>query len=147
MIKARNVSLVYRDGTVALQNINLNLHQGGLFYVIGPSGSGKTSLMKLLMGMEFPATGFLEVMGQPIHKRETAKIRKLRRDIGPVFQEFKLILGRTAIENVIMGMRFWIFHCKKQENQLKTLWFVSGLNIKHLLWWISYHMVKPNVLR
>jgi cell division transport system ATP-binding protein len=106
MIKARNVSLVYRDGTVALKNINLNLHYGGLFYVVGPSGSGKTSLMKLLMGMEFPATGFLEVMGQSMNKRETAKIRKLRREIGPVFQEFKLIPGRTAMENVIMGLRF-----------------------------------------
>jgi len=106
MIKARDVSLVYRDGTVALQNINLDLRRGGLFYVIGPSGSGKTSLMKLLIGMEFPTMGSLQVMGQSMQKSETAKIRKLRRDIGPVFQEFKLIPGRTAIENVIMGMRF-----------------------------------------
>ncbi|MDI9483796.1 MAG: ATP-binding cassette domain-containing protein [Bacillota bacterium] len=130
MIKARNVSLVYRDGTVALQNINLNLHQGGLFYVIGPSGSGKTSLMKLLMGMEFPATGFLEVMGQPIHKRETAKIRKLRRDIGPVFQEFKLILGRTAIENVIMGMRFLDIPLQKARESAKNALVRVGLEHK-----------------
>lgn len=129
MIKARNVSLVYRDGTVALQNINLDLQLGGLYYVIGPSGSGKTSLMKLLIGMEFPTAGFLEVMGQPMRKRETAKIRKLRRDIGPVFQEFKLISGRTAIENVMMGMRFLNIPLNKAKELAKNT--LSRVGLEH----------------
>ncbi|NLG87978.1 MAG: ATP-binding cassette domain-containing protein [Clostridiaceae bacterium] len=130
MIKARNVSLVYRDGTVALDDVNLDLHAGGLYYVIGPSGSGKTSLMKLLIGIEFPTTGFLEVMGQPMRKRETAKIRKLRRDIGPVFQEFKLISGRTAIENVIMGMRFLDIPMNKAKELAKNALVRVGLEHK-----------------
>lgn len=106
MIQANNVSLVYADGTVALQEINLDIKHGEFVYIVGPSGSGKTSLLKLLMGMEFPSSGTLYVLNQPIEKKETRNIRKLRQSIGPVFQEFRLIPGRTALENVLTGMRF-----------------------------------------
>ena len=106
MIQAKNVSLRYIDGTVALREINLNVKPGEFVYIVGPSGSGKTSLLKLLMGIEFPSAGSLYVMDQPVLKKETRKIRKLRQNIGPVFQEFRLIQGRTALENVLMGMRF-----------------------------------------
>lgn len=106
MIQAKNVSLTYADGTVALRDVSLNIRPGEFVYIVGPSGSGKTSLLKLLMGIEFPSAGSLYVMDQPIVKREAGRIRKLRRSIGPVFQEFRLIQGRTALENVLMGMRF-----------------------------------------
>ncbi len=106
MIEAKNVSLTYQDNTIALKEVNLELKAGELVYITGPSGSGKTSLLKLLMGMEYPTMGTLNVMGQPILKGDTRKIRRLRRKIGPVFQEFKLIEGRTALENIMIGMRF-----------------------------------------
>ena len=80
--------------------------QGDIVYITGPSGSGKTSLLKLFLGMEYPTTGTLTILGQQMKKRASRKIRKLRRRIGPVFQEFKLIEGRTALENVMTGMRF-----------------------------------------
>jgi len=106
MIEAKGVSLRYRDGTLALKDINFVVKPGELVYVTGPSGSGKTSLLKLLMGMEYPTSGSLKVFNQPMVKEEARNIIKLRRKIGPAFQEFKLISGRTALENVIMGMRF-----------------------------------------
>jgi len=106
MIEAKGVSLRYRDGTLALNDINFEVGTGELIYVTGPSGSGKTSLLKLLMGMEYPTSGSLTVLSQPITKREVMNIRKLRRKIGPVFQNFRLIEGRTALENVMIGMRF-----------------------------------------
>lgn len=106
MIDAKGVSLRYRDGTLALKDINLEVKPGELVYITGPSGSGKTSLLKLLMGMEYPTGGSLTVLGQSITRNESRRIRKMRRRIGPVFQEFKLIEGRTALENVMMGMRF-----------------------------------------
>lgn len=122
MIEANNVSLMYADGTIALHNINLKVKPGEFVYIVGPSGSGKTSLLKLLMGIEFPSTGSLYVMGQSIGKKEIGRIRKLRKNIGPVFQEFKLIHGRTALENVLMGMRF-LDITKRQmlENAKKAL--------------------------
>lgn len=106
MIEAKEVSLTYPDGTLALQNVHLRVEPGEIAYITGPSGSGKTSLLKLFMGIEYPTTGSLKILGQYINKENPQNIRRLRRLIGPVFQEFRLIRGRTVMENVMLGMRF-----------------------------------------
>lgn len=106
MIEAKGVCLEYPEGTKALQNIELHIGAGELVYITGPSGSGKTSLLKLLMGELYPTEGSLSVLGQPILRGQAEGIRRLRMKIGPVFQEFRLIKGRTAIDNVMLGMRF-----------------------------------------
>ena len=105
MIIVKDASLTYPDGTKALKDFNLEIKPGELVYITGPSGSGKTSLLKLIMGMEYPTTGSVTVLGSSIKKNNGGKIRKVRKSIGPVFQEFKLIEGRTAFENVMIGMR------------------------------------------
>ncbi len=105
MIEAKDVALTYGDGTKALRNVNLTVQPGELVYITGHSGSGKTSLLKLLMGIEHPTAGKLTVLSQRMRKGNDRKLRKLRRKIGPVFQEFKLIEKRTALENVMVGMR------------------------------------------
>ncbi len=106
MIEAKNVALTYPDGTEALREVSLLINPGELIYITGPSGSGKTSLLKLLIGIEQPTLGELKVMGQQMEKISSKELKKLRKAIGPVFQEFKLVEGRTALENVMMGMRF-----------------------------------------
>lgn len=115
MIEAKNISLVYGDGTKALKEVNLHIKRGEIAYITGPSGSGKTSLLKLIMGMEYPTEGSLKVMGQSMVKEQAPNIRNLRRNMGPVFQEFKLIKGRTALENIVLGMRFLNFNPKEME--------------------------------
>lgn len=122
MIEAKGVWLKYPDGTIGLQNIDLNIKPGELVYIIGPSGSGKTSLLKLLMGVELPTAGSLKVLGQPITKDHQRNIRNIRTQIGPVFQEFRLIKGRTAVENVMLGMRFLeLPHGQLRENARNAL--------------------------
>ncbi|MBA1335289.1 MAG: Cell-division-associated, ABC-transporter-like signaling protein FtsE [Firmicutes bacterium] len=106
MIEAKDVGLRYPDGTLALKNIDLRVEPGEIVYITGSNGSGKTSLLKLFMGAEYPTMGSLKVLGQPVVKGQAAAIRQLRMAIGPVFQEFRLIKGRTAMENVMLGMRF-----------------------------------------
>jgi cell division transport system ATP-binding protein len=106
MVEAKNVSLKYPEGTIALKEINLQVVPGDIIYITGPSGSGKTSLLKLLMGVEYPTEGTLSVLGQPMARGQEGGIRRLRMALGPVFQEFRLIKGRTAFENVMLGMRF-----------------------------------------
>jgi cell division transport system ATP-binding protein len=106
MIEAQGVCLKYPDGTAALSDVDLRIQPGDMVYIIGPSGSGKTSLLKLLMGVEYPTSGSLQVLGHAMLKNHPSSIRKLRMMIGPVFQEFRLIKGRTALENVMLGMRF-----------------------------------------
>ena len=130
MLEANGVGLRYPDGTLALQNVNFKIEAGELVYITGPSGSGKTSLLKLLMGAEFPTEGTLRILGQLVEKGHPHELRKLRRQIGPVFQEFRLVPGRTALENVMLGMRFLdIPHGKLKDNSLNALERV-GLSAK-----------------
>lgn len=130
MIEAKNVSLIYNDGTVGVKDVNLKIESGDIVYITGPSGSGKTSLLKLFMGMEYPTTGELRVLDLPIKKEEERNIRKLRRVIGPVFQEFKLIKGRTALENIMLGMRFLGINQKIAKEESKNALIKVGLGHK-----------------
>lgn len=130
MIKTKNLSLIYENGTVALKNVNLNIEAGDIVYITGPSGSGKTSLLKLFIGMEYPTVGQVNVLGLNIDKTESKKIRKLRKRIGPVFQEFKLIQGRTSLENVMMGMRFLGMSNKEIKKEAENALIKVGLEHK-----------------
>jgi len=130
MIIAKDVSLTYEDGTKALKDVNLDIGPGEIVYITGPSGSGKTSLLKLILGMEYPTEGHLNVMDQSMTKEEAGNIRRLRRNMGPVFQEFKLIKGRTALENIILGMRFLKFTPKEIEENSNNALDKVGLGHK-----------------
>lgn len=130
MIRANGVFLRYPDGTEALKNINLHIEPGEIVYITGPSGSGKTSLLKLLLGVEFATQGTLEVMGNRMVKGNAGKINKLRRKMGPIFQEFKLIDGRTAFENVMMGMRFLGISPRKMKEEARNALIKVGLEDK-----------------
>lgn len=140
MIEAKNISLVYSDGTVGLKDVNIKIESGDIVYITGPSGSGKTSLLKLFMGIEYPTTGELKVLDLPMSKEQSANIRKLRRIIGPIFQEFKLIKGRTALENVMMGMRFLGIPPKQIKEESNNVLIKVGLEhkrlslVEHLSW-------------
>lgn len=106
MIKAKQAELIYKDGTVALKPFDLDIDAGELVYIIGPSGSGKTSFLKLVMGMEFATSGSLSVLNTEMLSSNRRKIQDVRKDLGPVYQAFRLLEGRTVLENVILGMRF-----------------------------------------
>lgn len=130
MIETKNLSLIYENGTVALKDVNLKIKSGDIVYITGPSGSGKTSLLKLFMGMEYPTIGQVKVLGLNIEKGQTKNIRKLRKMVGPVFQEFKLIRGRTCLENVMMGMRFLGMSNKKMKEEAEKALIQVGLKHK-----------------
>lgn len=132
MIEVRDVKLIYGDGTVALDCVNLNVGTNELVYVVGPSGSGKTSLLKLFMGVEYPTAGSLKVLGQPITQDNKEGIRQLRRRIGPVFQEFRLIKGRTVMENIMTGMRFLDISSKEIKENAEDALKKVGLAHKAL---------------
>ncbi|KUO49729.1 MAG: ABC transporter [Desulfitibacter sp. BRH_c19] len=130
MINAQAVYLEYPDGTLALKDISLQIDPGQLIYILGPSGSGKTSLLKLLMGIEYPSKGTLEVLHQPMNRAEGNNIRSLRRLVGPIFQDFKLINGRDSLENVMIGMRFLGLSPAKMEIEAKNALVRVGLEHK-----------------
>jgi cell division transport system ATP-binding protein len=130
VIEAVDVSLRYRDGTLALKCIDLQVSPGEVVYITGPSGSGKTSLLKLLMGIERPASGILKVLGENLAQSGTADLRRVRRLMGPVFQEFKLINGRTAFENVMLGMRFIDITVREMKRNAMFALEMAGLEHK-----------------
>jgi cell division transport system ATP-binding protein len=132
LITLNDVSLIYPDKTQALFDIGIDIKQGELVYITGPSGSGKTSLLKLIMGMEYPTTGSLRVFDKSIKHNGSGNIRRIRRNIGPVFQEFKLIKGRTSLENVMIGMRFLGIKPKQMKLQANEALDKVGLGHKKL---------------
>ena len=106
MIKAENCSLQYKDGTLALKPFSLDIASGELIFITGPSGSGKTSLLKLIMGIESPTDGNIEVLNLSLKTAREQDVRVMRTQIGPIFQDFRLLEGRSVLENVMLGLRF-----------------------------------------
>ena len=105
MISFDNVSMKYRNGTVALNDVTLNIDDGEFVFIIGHSGAGKTTLTKLLLCEERVSSGHLEVNGFRLDKIRSWKIPALRRTMGVVFQDFKLFDKMTVYENVAFAMR------------------------------------------
>lgn len=105
MIEAVGLRKVYPDGTVALRDVDLQVEQGEFVFLVGRSGAGKTTLFKLIIGMEKPSGGRLLVDGVDLGSADPAEIRRLRRTVGMIFQDFRLIKGRIAADNVALGLR------------------------------------------
>lgn len=104
MLLMRNASKTYKNGVNALYNINLTIEQGEFVYIIGPTGSGKSTLIKLLDGEEIPTNGLVEVIGINIGKLRHSKVPMYRRNIGVVFQDYKLLERKTVFENVYFAL-------------------------------------------
>lgn len=106
MIELINVSKIYRDtGVCALQNINLTIAKGEFVFLIGATGAGKTSLIKLLLREETADRGRVMVDGVELGQIHRRRIPQLRRGIGVVFQDFRLLPDRTVYENVAFAMQ------------------------------------------
>lgn len=104
MIEFKNVTKVYEDGTIALKNVNIVIKKGEFVFLVGPSGSGKSTLIKLLI-KEIPVTtGSIFVASRNICNLKTARVPQLRRNIGYVFQDFKLLPNKTIFENIAFSL-------------------------------------------
>lgn len=105
MITLNQVSLVYPGGTRALDNISFQVNRGEFVFVVGSSGSGKTTLMKLLLKELTPTEGQVIVMNNDLATVNHKGIPYIRRQIGTVFQDFRLLPDRTVYENIAFAMR------------------------------------------
>src|SRR5213594_3599987 len=100
MIRLDNVTKVYKETLKALEGISLEIGKGEFVFVVGPSGSGKSTLIRLLLKEEEPTRGEIYVAGKNIGRLSAWKVPFLRRNIGTVFQDFKLLSDKTVFENV-----------------------------------------------
>lgn len=104
MIEFKNVTKVYEDGNIALKNVNIVIKKGEFVFLVGPSGSGKSTIIKLLI-REIPVTtGSIFVAGRNICNLKASRIPQLRRNIGYVFQDFKLLPNKTIFENIAFAL-------------------------------------------
>jgi cell division transport system ATP-binding protein len=101
----RGVTLVYPNGTRALDGIDLEIAKGSFVFLVGHSGTGKSSLLRLLYREQRPTSGTVLVDGVEVDKLRRSKIPELRRKVGVVFQDFKLLLDKTVWENVAFALQ------------------------------------------
>ena len=104
IIRAMNVEKQYKNGVTALYNINLSINKGEFVFVIGASGSGKSTLIKMMYREEKPTSGQIIVGGINVGKLRNGKVYKLRRKIGVVFQDYKLLPKLNVYENVAFAL-------------------------------------------
>jgi len=104
MIKLENVSKVYKGETVALRNASAEIDKGEFVFLVGPSGSGKSTFIRLLNHEEVADEGRIFVAGKNIAELTQWKVPYLRRNIGCVFQDFKLLPNKTVAENVAFAL-------------------------------------------
>jgi len=105
MISLRGVSLVYPNGTRALDGIDLEISKGSFVFLVGHSGTGKSSLLRLLYREQSPTAGTVTVDNVQVDKLRRSKVPELRRKVGVVFQDFKLLLDKTVWENVAFALQ------------------------------------------
>jgi cell division transport system ATP-binding protein len=129
LIDFKNVTKVYAD-TVALKNATLHIDQGDFVFVVGPTGSGKSTFIKLITKEIEPDEGEVYVEGKPLSKLSNRDVAFLRRDIGMVFQDFKLLDNKTVFENVSFAME--VVRCNKKtiDRQVPQMLSVMGIEDK-----------------
>ncbi len=105
MIDFKNVSKVYDNGTKALSNVNIHIDKGEFVFVVGASGAGKSTFLKLMMREEVPSSGTIRIKDYNLGEMKKRKIPYFRRNMGIVFQDFRLIPNMTVYDNVAFAMR------------------------------------------
>lgn len=129
LIRLKNVKKQYKNGVVAIHDMNLNIQKGDFVFVIGATGCGKSTLIKMLYREEKPTEGKILIAGLDVGKLRNRKVYKLRRRIGVVFQDYKLLNRMNAYENVAFAQE--IFGIPKSEIHPRVLKVLELVGLKN----------------
>ena len=130
MIVFDNVTKVYPGGNTALKNVSLHIHKGEFVFVLGHSGAGKSTFLKLILREEKATSGHVLVDGKDLSRLKEREVPYLRRNMGVVFQDFRLIPSMTAYENVAFAMRVTNIPEKKIVTRVPYVFNLVGLSGK-----------------
>lgn len=130
LIKFTNVSKEYENGVKALSNINLEIKKGEFVFIVGSSGAGKSTLIKLLLKEIEPTKGSIYLKRQDITNARNRKIPYIRRDMGVVFQDFRLLHNKTVYENVAFAMEIVGAHPKEIRRRVPMILAMVNLSNK-----------------
>jgi cell division transport system ATP-binding protein len=128
MIRFRDVTKDY-DNLTALRDVSFSVEKGEMAFITGPSGSGKTTILKLIYAAERPDQGTVSVAGFDTDQLKESSIPLLRRNIGIVFQDFRLLPNRTVFENVALALR--IRSVSEREIKVRVSEALKGVNLRH----------------
>jgi cell division transport system ATP-binding protein len=128
-IRMFHVSKSYLAGSFALRDVSIELAKGEFVFLTGPSGAGKTSLLRLIFGAERPSEGQIVVLGRNIARLGESAVPPLRRRIGVVFQDFKLLPRRTVEENVALALQ--VTGTPPRETRARVFAILKQLGLQH----------------
>ena len=131
LIRVVDVQKTYKTGTVALYDFNLSIKRGEFVFVIGRSGSGKSTFIKMLYRQEKPDKGSIIIGGINVAKLKDRKVYILRRKLGVVFQDFKLLPKLTVFENVAFAMEVLSYDKKEIKKRVMEVLDLVGLKNKY----------------
>lgn len=128
LIRIKHVEKKYKNGVTAIHDLSLAIEKGSFVFVIGGSGSGKSTLIKMLYREEKPTKGQIIVGGLDVAKLKNKKVYKLRRKLGIVFQDYRLLPKMTVYENVAFALE--VIGAKKDEIRVKVLKSLEEVGLK-----------------
>lgn len=129
LIRLKNVSKRYKTGVTAIYDMDLRIGKGEFVFIIGSTGCGKSTLIKMLYREEKPTSGEILIGGLNVGRLRNSKVYRLRRKIGVVFQDFKLLNKKTVYENVAFALE--IFGLPKDEIHTKVLKVLDLVGLKN----------------
>lgn len=130
MIAIKNVSKRYKNGVMALSNINIKIEKGEFIFLVGASGAGKSTLVKMLLKETEPTQGRIIIDNENIANIHRRKVPYLRRKTGVVFQDFRLLPNKTVYENVAFAMEIVEASPKEIRRNVPTMLSLVGLSSK-----------------
>ncbi len=131
MIKLEHVSKAYSAGIPALNDVNLEIREGEFVFVVGDSGSGKSTLIKLLLKELEPTDGVITINGRKLHTIRHRQIPKFRRNLGVVFQDFRLLKDRNVYDNVAFAQRVIGASVRDSRRRVPQMLSMVGLAPKY----------------
>lgn len=132
MIEFRNVTKEYPGGVLALDEVDFSIDKGEFVFILGHSGAGKSTLLKLMLKEEDPTDGVITIADYNLSKIRRRKIPYLRRELGVVFQDFRLIPTMTAYENVAFAMRVTNVAAREIRRRVPYILKIVGLEDKSM---------------
>lgn len=126
----RNVSKCYPNGSNALENVNIEIKKGEFVFVVGPSGAGKSTFIKMIFREELPSEGSLVVNGRNVTEMTLKDVPYLRRGLGIIFQDYRLLQDKTVYENVAFAMQVVEAPRREMQKRVNTVLDLVGLKDK-----------------